>query len=153
MSMCLSVCFYWFTQSYTTWSKYAFWYIAFQYPEDSHHLAGGGGDLISTAYWHFFFVCFNNTNHKCICCNFALLCTLTHCRLNRLSHTIYWKSPISILGMSGWDLHIPREKLLNYIANSGDPDQTQHSVASDLGLHCLPIYESFTSLQLQWVKG
>ena len=23
-------------------------------------------------------------------------------------------------------------------ANSGDPDQTLHSVASDLGLHCLP---------------
>ena len=24
-------------------------------------------------------------------------------------------------------------------ANSGDPDQMLHSVASDLGLHCLPI--------------
>ena len=24
-------------------------------------------------------------------------------------------------------------------ANSGDPDQTLHSVASDLGLHCLPM--------------
>ena len=24
-------------------------------------------------------------------------------------------------------------------ANSGDPDQTLRSVASDLGLHCLPI--------------
>ena len=24
-------------------------------------------------------------------------------------------------------------------ANSGDPDQTPHSEASDLGLHCLPI--------------
>ena len=24
-------------------------------------------------------------------------------------------------------------------ANSGDPDQTPHSAASDLGLHCLPI--------------
>ena len=24
-------------------------------------------------------------------------------------------------------------------ANSGDPDQTLHSAASDLGLHCLPI--------------
>ena len=23
-------------------------------------------------------------------------------------------------------------------ANSGDPDQMPHSVASDLGLHCLP---------------
>ena len=37
-------------------------------------------------------------------------------------------------------------------ANSGDPDQTLHSAASDLGLHWLP----FTLLQvsrLQWVKG
>ena len=25
-------------------------------------------------------------------------------------------------------------------ANSGDPDQTPHSVASDLGLHYLPVY-------------
>ena len=36
-------------------------------------------------------------------------------------------------------------------ANSGDPDQTPHSAASDLGLHCLP----FTLLgvsRLQWVK-
>ena len=24
-------------------------------------------------------------------------------------------------------------------ANSGDPDQTPHSAASDLGLYCLPI--------------
>ena len=30
--------------------------------------------------------------------------TLTHCILNRLSHTIYWKSPILILGMSGYEI-------------------------------------------------
>ena len=30
------------------------------------------------------------------------------------------------------------EKLL--LANSGDPDQTPHDAASDLGLHCLPMY-------------
>ena len=41
---------------------------------------------------------------------------LTHCRLNRLSHTIYWKSPISIFWyVRLWDLHIPREKWLNYL--------------------------------------
>ena len=33
-------------------------------------------------------------------------------------------------------------------ANSGDPDQTPHSAASELGLHCLPI----TFLRVQWVK-
>ena len=36
-------------------------------------------------------------------------------------------------------------------ANSGDPDQMPHSVASDLGLHCLQITLSQVSL-LQWVK-
>ena len=35
-------------------------------------------------------------------------------------------------------------------ANSGDPDQTPHSAASDLGLHCLPITLSQGS-RLQWV--
>ena len=36
--------------------------------------------------------------------------TLTRCRLNRLSHTIYWKSPISILGMYGYEIYIFLEK-------------------------------------------
>ena len=31
-----------------------------------------------------------------------------------------------------------RENLL--LANSGDPDQTPHHAASDLGLHCLLMY-------------
>ena len=34
-------------------------------------------------------------------------------------------------------------------ANSGDPDQTPRSAASDLGLHCLPItYLQVFQLQL-----
>ena len=36
-------------------------------------------------------------------------------------------------------------------ANSGDPDQTPHSVAADLGLHCLPSTFLQVSI-LQWVK-
>ena len=35
--------------------------------------------------------------------------------------------------------------------NSGDPDQTPRSAASDLGLHCLPITLLRVS-RLQWVK-
>ena len=35
-------------------------------------------------------------------------------------------------------------------ANSGDPDQTPRSVASDLGLHCLPVTILLVS-RLQWV--
>ena len=37
------------------------------------------------------------------------------------------------------------------VANSGDPDQTLHSAASDLGLHCLPVILLRVS-RLQWVK-
>ena len=47
---------------------------------------------------------------------------------------------ISILGVSILFLLLPcfiAKSMLN--ANSGDPDQTPRSVASDLGLHCLPI--------------
>ena len=35
---------------------------------------------------------------------------LTHCIRNRLSHTIYWKSPISILGTPGNEIYIVLEK-------------------------------------------
>ena len=37
-------------------------------------------------------------------------------------------------------------------ANSGDPDETPHSVASDLGLHCLPISNK-KEARLKWVKS
>ena len=37
-------------------------------------------------------------------------------------------------------------------ANKGDPDQTPHSAASDLGQHCLPSTLLRVS-QLQWVKA
>ena len=35
---------------------------------------------------------------------------LTHCILNRLFHTIYSKSPISILGTAGYEIYIFLEK-------------------------------------------
>ena len=35
---------------------------------------------------------------------------LTHCIRNRLSHTIYWRSPISILGTPGYEIYIFLEK-------------------------------------------
>ena len=58
-----------------------------------------GGTIISTSFWP---SCEKES-------------TLTHCRLNELPYTIYWKSPILILDTSGWDLDIPREKKLNYL--------------------------------------
>ena len=36
-------------------------------------------------------------------------------------------------------------------ANSEDPDQTPHSVSSDLGLHCLPM-SLLWDARLKWVK-
>ena len=36
--------------------------------------------------------------------------------------------------------------------NSGDPDQTLHSVASDLGLHCLPMSHIKDARHI-WVKN
>ena len=41
--------------------------------------------------------------------------------------------------------------MIELFANGGDPDQTPHSVASDVGLHCLPITCLGVS-GLQWVK-
>ena len=69
---------------------------------------------------------------------YFILVLLIHYRLNRLSQTIYWKSPISILGTSGYEIYIFLEKTAKLFANSGDPDQTPRSAVSDLGLHCLP---------------
>ena len=42
-------------------------------------------------------------------------------------------------------------KMAKLFANSGDPDQIQHYVVSDLGLHCLPITLLVVS-RLQWVN-
>ena len=65
--------------------------------------------------------------------------SLTHCILNRLSRTIHWKSPISILGTPGCEIYKFLRKMAKLFANSEGPDQMLHSAASDLGLHCLPI--------------
>ena len=41
--------------------------------------------------------------------------------------------------------------MVELFANSGDPDQTPHVAASDMGLHCLPVTRlGITSLQ--WVN-
>ena len=77
--------------------------------------------------------------------------SLTHCRLNELTHTIYWKSPISNLGSQAMSFRYSQRKMAKLFANSGDPDQTPHSAASDLGLHCLPI-TLLGVFQRQWVK-
>ena len=42
-------------------------------------------------------------------------------------------------------------KMAKLSANSGDPDQTSRSAASDQGLHCLPVTLLRVS-RLQWVN-
>ena len=42
--------------------------------------------------------------------------------------------------------------MVELFANSGDPDQTPRSAASDLGLHFLQVTRLGVS-SLQWVKG
>ena len=52
-------------------------------------------------------------------------------------------SPFSILGVLGGTFFF----IQILIEHSGDPDQAPHSVASDLGLHCLPMsHKSYARL-------
>ena len=62
---------------------------------------------------------------------------------------------ISVLRVVRWYFFIFIQNLIGHsIANSGDPDQTQHFVASDLGLHCLPMsHKKDASLTCIWVKN
>ena len=41
--------------------------------------------------------------------------------------------------------------MVELLANNGDPDQTPRSLASDLGLHCLPVNRLGIS-SLHWAK-
>ena len=81
--------------------------------------------------------------------NYQACKALTSFRLNiNSNNNIYLKSPISILGM----VDIPREKKAKLFANSGDPDQTPYSAASDLGLHYLPITLLGASILNSWAQ-
>ena len=63
---------------------------------------------------------------------------------------MYWNSPFSILGMSGYIISIFIMKIVELYANNGDPDQTPRSAAPDLGLHYVPVTRLGVS-RLQWV--
>ena len=59
---------------------------------------------------------------------------------SRIFYLIIWAVPFSVQRVSGLLfllLLLVENSAFN--ANSADPDQTPHSVASDLGLHCLPM--------------
>ena len=65
---------------------------------------------------------------------------LTHCILVHSSTVICWMRPFVIIGVSG--LFSRFYSIFDWkimLANNVDPDQMPHYVASDLGLHCLPM--------------
>ena len=69
-----------------------------------------------------------------------LIYQLTHCILVDSSTVICWMSPFVILGVWGlfWCFYsIFLLKIM--LATTVDPDLAPHYVASDLGLHCLPL--------------
>ena len=75
--------------------------------------------------------------------------------MNRLSHTTYWKSPVSILDSLAIEPMLRGDnyrKMAKSFANNGEPDQMLYSASSDLGLHCLPITLLGVS-RLQGVEG
>ena len=67
--------------------------------------------------------------------------------LRSLDEYISIKRDVRLVFLSPCFIYIP---VLN--ANSVDPDQTPHSVASDLGPHCLPM-SHFWDARLKWVKS
>ena len=68
------------------------------------------------------------------------LCSLTHCILVDSSTVICWMSPLVILGVLSLFCHFHSIFLWKILlAYNVDPDQMPHYVASDLGLHCLPL--------------
>ena len=42
-------------------------------------------------------------------------------------------------------------EISRFHANNVDPDQTPHSAASDLGLHCLPVPLFWDTMHKKWV--
>ena len=81
---------------------------------------------------------------------------LTHCILNRLSHMIYWKSPIWVLGTLGYESYIFLEKKDFTICKQWRPwsDAAFCSVWSGSALFAtrgLPVTLLWVSW-LQWVK-
>ena len=63
---------------------------------------------------------------------------LTHYILVDFSTVVCWTSPFVILGVSGL-FSTSLFLMENTLGNNVDPGQTPHDVASDLGLHCLPM--------------
>ena len=66
-----------------------------------------------------------------------------------IDHEIFSTVILSLLLMQDGQLSVSGERMCTILVNN--TDQTLHSAASDLGLHCLPITLLWVS-QLQWVN-
>ena len=85
-------------------------------------------------------ICEFKDNSSFLYCKYTdmLKFALTHCILVDSSSVIYWTSPFVILGVSGlfsclYSVFVGKSCKQKCL----EPDQMQHYVASDLGLHCL----------------
>ena len=64
----------------------------------------------------------------------------------------HWKNQLPIFGVLRCISRFIQILIENSLANSGDPDQTPRSVASDLGLHRLPMSHK-KDARLIWVNA
>ena len=71
---------------------------------------------------------------------FPFQCILTYCILVHSSTVLCWTCPFVLLGVSGQFCRFP-------VSDTVDPDRMPHFVASDRGLHCLPMTLLWVSRQ------
>ena len=72
---------------------------------------------------------------------------------SRLFYHTLWTGPFPAEGVSGLLLLLPYFINISvFNTNSVDPDQTPRSVASDLGLHCLPV-SILWDAKYKWVNA
>ena len=70
------------------------------------------------------------------------------CKPNEISKCYQLDQSISALRVVGWYFTFCQISIEHNVSNSGDPDQTPHSVAIDLGLRCLPLCHTKRTLCL-----
>ena len=73
------------------------------------------------------------------CSKPTIRCNLTQCILVDSPTVICWTNPFVILRVLGLFCRFYSIFDGKLLANTVDPDQMPHHVASDLGLHCLPV--------------
>ena len=91
---------------------------------------------------------FRNKIYPAFLFPFSILAHL--CRVDS-STSVLWTSPFPLLEMSGYFLSPSFIYIPTLNANNVDPDQSPRSVASDVGLHRLPMSYLWDA-RLKWVQ-